>query len=92
MSIKYKVTSIKMSSSEISCPSCKVNKLKLYQINLEEAVYLCINKNCTYPKGHDFIVVKRSADNIATNVEVFNEAEIIDLDLFVNDTLQNMLN
>lgn len=46
------------------CPSCMkngitTNRLKLYQINLNEAVYLCPQESCKYPEGHKVIYVQR---------------------------------
>lgn len=45
------------------CPVCATkqteNNLILYQINFEEAVYLCEDRQCNYPEGHDWILVKR---------------------------------
>lgn len=83
-----------MSKSKLlTCPNCNVQNLKLFQLNLEEAVYLCINNNCAYPRGNQCIIVKRSAENINDyEDEIINEIEKIDLDSFVDGALENMFN
>ncbi|XP_023242387.1 SUMO-specific isopeptidase USPL1-like [Centruroides sculpturatus] len=46
-------------------------RLRLYQINFEEAIYLCTNKQCTYPLKDenvmDFIVKRNNAEITLVN-------------------------
>nr|XP_022918069.1 uncharacterized protein LOC111427262 [Onthophagus taurus] len=57
----------------IHCPVCtslsKNNKLILYQINLTKAVYLCEDKSCSYPKGHNWVEINRSWKEIPKDTE-----------------------
>lgn len=46
------------------CPVCQSNQLVLHQINLEEAVYLCQDQDCTYPIGCEWVLVKRKLEEI----------------------------
>lgn len=71
------------------CPTCNTNELKLYQIDLNVAVYLCSNRNCTYPKGHNCTFVERSFEHITNNPNT--EEELINLDEFISDTLKDIL-
>lgn len=84
------------------CPVCAAkqitNHLELYQINLEEAVYLCQDKNCTYPEDSNFIIAERNLQDIrrpadqpflltqtgGTNEHVSNN----DVEQWLNDILE----
>ena len=45
----------------------KNNELKLYQINLSTAVYMCVDKTCPYPMGHEWMTVSRTLNEITQN-------------------------
>lgn len=66
------------------CPVCESesrrNKLILRQINLTSAVYLCEDRQCDYPKGHKWIVVERSLE------EIFQHKEFTDVNAERNKT------
>lgn len=56
------------------CPACYQNciqtQLKLYQINMYEAVYLCPNYlNCLYPQADGWYFINRSIDEMVSDTE-----------------------
>lgn len=77
------------------CPVCASkqteNKLILYQINFEEAVYLCEDRQCNYPEGHDWIFVKRKwldmNENEQTAKDLAEQPATTELDQWFDELL-----
>lgn len=79
------------------CPVCEEkqisSKLLLHQINLDEAVYLCEDRQCLYPKGYEWKIVKRNWNDINKTETIIHtestseQVETDDLDQWFNELL-----
>ncbi|ERL89776.1 hypothetical protein D910_07137 [Dendroctonus ponderosae] len=52
------------------CPIC-AKELELQQINLSEALVMCLDTTCKYPVGHECIIVKRRLADIKKTLKTF---------------------
>lgn len=74
------------------CPVCATkhisSNLCLHQINFDDAVYLCENRDCSYPEGYDWVYVKRKWTDMNKNESTtFAESTIDDMDQLLNEIL-----
>lgn len=65
------------------CPSClekgTEKNLKLYQINMTEAVYICDAEDCSYPTENKWKIIKRSYEEILDkNQVVLNKEDLME--------------
>lgn len=71
------------------CPKCirtnNHNKLVLRQINLNLAVYLCEDKNCTYPEGYEVVQVEQRSLKELSNANKKQQSQKTDLDSWLDD-------
>ncbi|XP_056629577.1 uncharacterized protein LOC130440454 [Diorhabda sublineata] len=90
---------------KMTCPLCN-RRLKLKQINLTEAVYLCTDLTCSYPINNQCYIVKRNLENLQkiskystistvsnSNSPHGNITDVdndLDIDELVSETLTNL--
>lgn len=73
------------------CPVCAgkqvSSNLILYQINFEEAVYLCQDRKCPYPENCNWVFVKRKLDDVFKHEDELSSANSDDMEQWLNNIL-----